>query len=75
MALQAFGFGERDGMRADDAQSVARQIFEEHLARFLPRLCRALIHDAEDPFYRDLAFLSLDWLSGIRSYFAVAESA
>ena len=69
--LEAFAFA----LSRDDAQSVARQIFEEHLARFLPRLCRALIHDAEDPFYRDLAVLSLDWLSGIRSYFAVAESA
>jgi TorA maturation chaperone TorD len=71
IVLEALAFA----LSSEETQSVAQEILEEHLARFLPRLCRAVTHDAEDQFYRDLAVLSLDWLSGIRSYFVVAESA
>ena len=58
----------------DETGPVARQIFEEHLARWLPRLCRAVAHEAEQSFYRNLAVLTLDWLAAIKGYFAVADA-
>ncbi len=58
----------------EETAPVARQLFEEHLAQWLPRLCRAVAHEAEEGFYRDLAVLTLDWLAAIKGYFAVAES-
>ncbi len=59
----------------DDSEELGRRLYQEHLGQFLPRLCRAVTHDAESDFYRELAALSLDWMSAIRSYFAVAQSA
>ena len=53
---------------------VARRLFNEHLGRWLPRLCRAVAKEAESPFYRELAALTLDWLVGIKAYFALVES-
>ncbi len=53
---------------------VARRIFEEHLARWLPRLCRAVAHEAVEAFYRGLAVLTLDWLAALKGYFALAET-
>ena len=58
----------------DETGPVARQIFEEHLAQWLPRLCRAVAHEAEQSFYRNLAVLTLDWLAAIKGYFAVADA-
>jgi TorA maturation chaperone TorD len=58
----------------EGAEPVARQLFEEHLGQFLPRLCRAVTHDAAVAFYRDLAALTLDWLAAIKAYFAAADS-
>jgi TorA maturation chaperone TorD len=55
-------------------EPVARRIFEEHLAVFLPRLCRGVAHNAEMSFYRDLAAVTLDWLATIKAYFAAASS-
>jgi putative dimethyl sulfoxide reductase chaperone len=52
---------------------VARRLSEEHLFRFLPRFCRAVAHDAELSFYRDLAAMTLDWLEAIKAYFATAD--
>ncbi len=57
----------------DETEPVARQIFEEHLVQWLPRLCRAVAHEAEQSFYRNLAVLTLDWLAAIKGYFAVAD--
>jgi TorA maturation chaperone TorD len=57
----------------DETKPVARQLFEEHLARWLSRLCRAVAHEVEAGFYRDLAVLTLDWLAAIKGYFAVAD--
>jgi TorA maturation chaperone TorD len=61
-------------LSSDEMGAVASRLFGEHLARFLPRFCRAVAHDAESSFYRDLAALTLDWMAGIRAYFSVAES-
>jgi TorA maturation chaperone TorD len=40
---------------------VAGAIWSDHLRRWLPRLCRAVAREAEAPFYRDLAPLTIDW--------------
>lgn len=61
-------------LASPETEGVARRICQEHLAQFVPRLCRAVTHDAESAFYRDLASLTLDWMAGIRGYFALAES-
>jgi TorA maturation chaperone TorD len=58
----------------EETAPVARRIFEEHLARWLPRLCRAVAHEVVEAFYRDLAVLTLDWLAAIKGYFALAET-
>jgi TorA maturation chaperone TorD len=57
----------------EETGPLARQIFEDHLARWLPRLCRAVAHEASETFYRDLAVLTLDWLAAIKGYFALGE--
>jgi len=56
----------------EETESVAREIFQEHLAQWLPRLCRAVAHEAEEDFYRDLAVVTLDWLAAIKGHFATA---
>ncbi|MGA2528234.1 MAG: molecular chaperone TorD family protein [Acidimicrobiales bacterium] len=60
-------------LSSEATDAVAERLFAEHLAKFLPRLCRAVTHDSESPFYRGLAALTLDWLVGVRAYFAIAE--
>jgi len=61
-------------LSAEATEPVARRLFDEHLGRWLPRLCRAVSKDSESSFYRDLADLTLDWLVGIKAYLALAES-
>ncbi len=61
-------------LSSDETGPVARKLFQEHLARWLPRLCRAVAHEAGDGFYRDLAVLTLDWLAAIKGYFATADA-
>jgi TorA maturation chaperone TorD len=58
----------------DETEPVARQLFQEHLSRWLPRLCRAVAHEAAEVFYRDLAVLTLDWLAAMKGYLALAET-
>ncbi|MGD0983037.1 MAG: molecular chaperone TorD family protein [Acidimicrobiales bacterium] len=57
----------------EETEPIARQILEQHLAQWLPRLCRAVAHEAVESFYRDLAVLTLDWLAAIKGYFALSE--
>jgi TorA maturation chaperone TorD len=59
----------------EETGAVAKRLFDEHLCLFLPRLCRAVSHDALSPFYRGLAALTLDWLAGLRTYFGVTDSS
>ncbi|MGD0874032.1 MAG: molecular chaperone TorD family protein [Acidimicrobiales bacterium] len=58
----------------DETEPMARRLFDKHLAQWLPRLCRAVAHEAEGDFYRDLAVLTLDWIAAIKGYFAVAPA-
>jgi TorA maturation chaperone TorD len=57
----------------EETDAVACQLFEGHLVQWLPRLCRAVAHEAEEDFYRNLAVLTLDWLAAIKSYFIVLD--
>lgn len=54
----------------EETLPVARALFVDHLRQWLPRLCRAVAHEAQLPFYRELAGLSLQWISYIQDYFA-----
>ncbi|HLN05340.1 MAG TPA: molecular chaperone TorD family protein [Acidimicrobiales bacterium] len=53
----------------EDAEQIACELFA-HFGHWLPRFCRAVAKEAEHPFYRDLAPMTLDWLVAVRSYFA-----
>ena len=70
MELEALAYS----LSSDETEPVGRRLYTEHLAQFLPRLCRAVAHDAESAFYRDVAALTLDWLAAIKTYFALANS-
>ncbi len=55
--LEALTFAVSEG-RGD----VARALYFDHLRTWLPRLCRAVLHQAEHPFYLELASATLEWL-------------
>ncbi len=60
---------------SDDSTSpVARELFFGHLRGFLPRLCRALAHSAELPFYRELAAVTMSWIKPIERYLEPADA-
>ncbi|MGD0083190.1 MAG: molecular chaperone TorD family protein [Acidimicrobiales bacterium] len=56
----------------EETSSVARALFFDHVRQWLPRLCRAVVHEAEHPFYRDLGALTFGWLGYIQRYFETA---
>jgi len=56
----------------EETAPVARALFFDHVRKWLPRLCRAVIHEAEQPFYRELGAVTLDWLAYIQRYFETA---
>jgi TorA maturation chaperone TorD len=56
----------------EETSAIAKALFFDHVRRWLPRLCRAVVHEAEHPFYRDLGALTLDWLGYIQRYFETA---
>ncbi len=49
----------------------ARTLFSEHLRRWLPRLCRAVAHETESTFYRDLAETTMAWTGELQKYLEV----
>ncbi len=46
----------------------AQALFFDHLRRWLPRLCRAVAHETESPFYRALADITVDWTGPLQNY-------
>ncbi len=46
----------------------ARALFSDHLRRWLPRLCRAVAHETESDFYRDLAETTVAWTGPLQTY-------
>jgi TorA maturation chaperone TorD len=52
----------------DETAPVARALFFDHVRRWLPRLCRAVVHEAEHPFYGTLGEVTLDWLGYVERY-------
>jgi TorA maturation chaperone TorD len=53
----------------------ARSLFFDHLRRWLPRLCRAVAHETESPFYRDLAETTVAWTGPLQSYLELLVDA
>ncbi len=50
-------------MSSEETRPVARRILVEHLAHFVPRLCRAVAKETTHGFYRDLARLTAEWFA------------
>jgi TorA maturation chaperone TorD len=46
----------------------ARALFFEHLRRWLPRLCRAVVRETGSDFYRDLAETTMAWTGPLENY-------
>ena len=55
-------------LSSETGHAQARAIFFDHLRRWLPRLCRAVAHEADAQFYRDLAELTLEWMGPLERY-------
>ena len=55
------------------ARAQARALFADHLRRWLPRLCRAVAHETESDFYRDLAETTLAWTGPLQSYIELLD--
>jgi TorA maturation chaperone TorD len=53
----------------DGSEAIARSLFFDHLTKWLSRLCRAVIHEAELPFYKGLAELTMNWKAPITLFF------
>jgi TorA maturation chaperone TorD len=53
----------------------ARALFFDHLRRWLPRLCRAVDHEAEGRFYHGLAAVTLDWSGPLQRYIGALPDA
>lgn len=62
--LEAIGFA----LSREGTQGVARSLFSDHLAVWLPLMCHAVVKHAEQSFYRDLAILTLDWIEPLRNH-------
>ena len=62
--LEALGYA----LSSEPGYAQARAIFFEHLRRWLPRLCRAVAHEAQAPFYRDLAEVTLQWMGPLEQH-------
>lgn len=44
---------------------VAGALLDDHLAKWLPKLCRAVAREAAQPFYRELATVTRAWLPAL----------
>jgi TorA maturation chaperone TorD len=51
---------------ASGHMAPAKALLDEHLLRWLPRLCREVTRHGEVLFYRDLASLTLAWVPAVR---------
>jgi TorA maturation chaperone TorD len=53
----------------DNGEAVTQSLFFDHLMKWLSRLCRAVTHEAELPFYKDLAEITVRWKGPIKLFF------
>ena len=67
-------WGEEDNKNAEYCLSVQRMFLEEHLLRWLPRFCDAVMAKAEMPFYRAMAELTKQYVE-VERQSVVTESA
>ncbi len=58
-----------------DSNDVAKTLVADHVSQWLPRLCRAVASEAQQPYYAGLAAVTLEWLAKIRSYVGEAAGA
>lgn len=59
-------------LKEDSTLPVARRLFEEHLERFVGRLCRAVAKEAELGFYGQLAAVTIAWASAMKAFLEAA---
>ncbi len=50
-------------LRSPFTLALAEPLVNDHLKQFLPRLCRAVAHEATKDFYRQLANVTRTWLT------------
>lgn len=62
--LEALGYS----ISLQSSQAFARQLYFDHLKRWLPKLCRAVRHEANHPFYRLLAGISAEWITHVERF-------
>jgi len=55
-------------LSSEQTYPQAHALFSSHLRHWLGRFCRAVAHEAESPFYRDLSQLTLNWAKPLQSY-------
>jgi len=58
----------------EETLPVARALFFDHVRQWLPRLCRAVAHESEQPFYRELAAVTLEWIGYAQRYFEAHDA-
>lgn len=61
-------------LRSPFTLALAEPLVNDHLKKFLPRLCRAVAHDAKVDFYRQLAKVTRTWLTMMVDELAVTAS-
>ena len=55
-------------LSSEQTYPQARALFSSHLRHWLGRFCRAVAHEAESTFYRDLSQLTMNWAKPLQSY-------
>ena len=73
-AWEADKWVEEDNKNAEYCLSVQRMFLEEHLLRWLPQCCNAVMAKAEMPFYRAMAELTKQYVE-VERQSIVTESA
>ena len=53
---------EADNNTASDCRQLEKKFIEEHLARWIPTFCDKVIGEAELPFYREMAALTIKFI-------------
>ena len=54
----------------DGHEEAVHALFFAHVRKWLPRFCRAVVHETEHPFYQDLARGTSNWLPAFEAYLA-----
>lgn len=71
LELEALAFA----LSGEETLPEARSLYFGHLRTWLPRLCRAILHASEQPFYRQLANMSCEWVSTVGDFLESSSGA